>query len=198
MLPEVAVSELDPFPTEQGRSVTLGPDAPDGGSPQSYLNPDQRAGVADNGKVSFTIDEAANRLVGGQPGWSPALRVGATVTYGFRADAPGVYYGQCSELCGTKHAFMPIVIEVLPPAQFRAWATAKLADGKIDRTPAIEAALTDATNGSAPAPKLAAAVPAAAPVPANDNNAAPDAAAIPAAGAVASQNSTSTAPTATK
>jgi serralysin len=85
---DVAVLELDTFPTDLGRSVTLGPDVPDGGSPQFYLNPDQRAGVADNGKPSLTIDQAAIRLVGGEPGWSPALGIGATVTYGFRADAP--------------------------------------------------------------------------------------------------------------
>lgn len=34
---------------------------------------------------------------------------------------PGVYYGQCSELCGVRHGFMPIVIEALPRPQFEAW-----------------------------------------------------------------------------
>ena len=34
---------------------------------------------------------------------------------------PGVYYGQCSELCGARHAYMPIAIEALPPAEFAAW-----------------------------------------------------------------------------
>ncbi len=70
-----------------GLSEALAPDAT-GGDPQFYLNPDQRAGIGDNGKASFTIDQAANRLVGGEPGWSPALGVGATITYAFRADAP--------------------------------------------------------------------------------------------------------------
>ncbi len=31
---------------------------------------------------------------------------------------PGVYYGQCSELCGTSHAFMPIVIQAVTPNNF--------------------------------------------------------------------------------
>jgi serralysin len=62
--------------------------AVDGGEPQYYLNPDLRAGVADNGKPSFTIDQAATRLTGGEPGWSRALGVGFTVSYAFRADAP--------------------------------------------------------------------------------------------------------------
>ncbi|MEZ5742951.1 MAG: cytochrome c oxidase subunit II [Sphingomonadaceae bacterium] len=38
-------------------------------------------------------------------------------------DEPGVYYGQCSELCGVKHAYMPIAIEALPRAEFEAWVT---------------------------------------------------------------------------
>jgi hypothetical protein len=31
---------------------------------------------------------------------------------------PGVFYGQCSELCGANHAFMPIVVEAVTPRQF--------------------------------------------------------------------------------
>ncbi|MEM6909775.1 MAG: cytochrome c oxidase subunit II [Pseudomonadota bacterium] len=34
---------------------------------------------------------------------------------------PGVYYGQCSELCGSRHAYMPITVEALPPEEFAAW-----------------------------------------------------------------------------
>lgn len=39
----------------------------------------------------------------------------------FTIEKPGVYYGQCSELCGARHAFMPIAIEALPPAEFDQW-----------------------------------------------------------------------------
>ena len=42
-----------------------------------------------------------------------------------KADRPGVYFGQCSELCGARHAYMPIAIEVVPPAQFAAWVASK-------------------------------------------------------------------------
>lgn len=38
---------------------------------------------------------------------------------------PGIYYGQCSELCGAKHAYMPIAIEALPRPQFEAWVRAQ-------------------------------------------------------------------------
>lgn len=40
----------------------------------------------------------------------------------FRIEEPGIYYGQCSELCGTYHGFMPITLEVLPKDEFEAWA----------------------------------------------------------------------------
>jgi len=36
-------------------------------------------------------------------------------------EEPGVYYGQCSELCGTRHAYMPIAVEALEPESFEAW-----------------------------------------------------------------------------
>ena len=39
----------------------------------------------------------------------------------FTIEKPGVYYGQCSELCGARHGFMPIAIEALPPEQFDQW-----------------------------------------------------------------------------
>ena len=39
----------------------------------------------------------------------------------FRANGPGVYYGQCSELCGREHAFMPIAVRVVSEPDFAAW-----------------------------------------------------------------------------
>ncbi len=39
----------------------------------------------------------------------------------FLVDQPGVYYGQCSELCGVNHAYMPIEVRVVPQAQFDTW-----------------------------------------------------------------------------
>jgi cytochrome c oxidase subunit 2 len=39
----------------------------------------------------------------------------------FRATEPGVYYGQCSELCGARHAFMPIAVRVVSEQDFAAW-----------------------------------------------------------------------------
>ncbi|MGE0847622.1 MAG: cytochrome c oxidase subunit II [Flavobacteriaceae bacterium] len=41
----------------------------------------------------------------------------------FRATKEGVYYGQCSELCGRDHAFMPIEVHVVSEADYAAWLT---------------------------------------------------------------------------
>ncbi len=64
--------------------------------------------------------------------WVPALGVKQDAIPGFirdtwfRAAAVGTYRGQCAELCGRDHAFMPIVVEVKSEADYRAW----LADRK--------------------------------------------------------------------
>ncbi|MCB1397312.1 MAG: cytochrome c oxidase subunit II [Rhodobacter sp.] len=39
----------------------------------------------------------------------------------FNVDEPGIYFGQCSELCGNGHAYMPIVIRAVPEADYVAW-----------------------------------------------------------------------------
>jgi len=39
----------------------------------------------------------------------------------FRAEKTGTYYGQCSELCGIRHAFMPIAVDVVSPQEWEAW-----------------------------------------------------------------------------
>lgn len=39
----------------------------------------------------------------------------------FRADQEGVYYGQCSELCGNGHPYMPITVRVVSEQQYQAW-----------------------------------------------------------------------------
>jgi cytochrome c oxidase subunit 2 len=36
-------------------------------------------------------------------------------------DRPGVYYGQCNQICGVNHAYMPIAVEALSKADFAKW-----------------------------------------------------------------------------
>lgn len=43
----------------------------------------------------------------------------------FTIEKPGLYFGQCSELCGSRHAFMPIAVQAVDRATFAAWVVAK-------------------------------------------------------------------------
>jgi cytochrome c oxidase subunit 2 len=74
----------------------------------------------------------------------------------FKAEKLGVYYGQCSELCGVDHSNMPIEIHVVSQADFDAWVLSKTAP------PAPAAAPVAATPAATPAAAPASA-PAAAP-----------------------------------
>ena len=61
--------------------------------------------------------------------WVPDLAVKKDAIPGFvneawfevQADKPGTYRGQCAELCGRDHGFMPIVVVAKTPAEFEAW-----------------------------------------------------------------------------
>nr|NP_443557.1 cytochrome c oxidase subunit II [Danacetichthys galathenus]BAB70251.1 cytochrome c oxidase subunit II [Danacetichthys galathenus] len=46
----------------------------------------------------------------------------------FIASRPGVFYGQCSEICGANHSFMPIVVEAVPLEHFESWSSSSLQD----------------------------------------------------------------------
>lgn len=81
-----------------------------------------------------------------------------------KVDKPGVYFGQCQELCGARHAFMPIVIEVVTPERFAQWIASK--GGTMPgATPAAadSTAATVVTPTAAGAPAPVAGQPAAAP-----------------------------------
>lgn len=87
-------------------------------------------------------------------------------------EKPGVYYGQCSELCGARHGYMPIAVEALPRDKFNAWVLTQ-SGGVIDNqpapaaaaseaaAPASEAAAPAASEAAAPAAGASAAAPAA-------------------------------------
>jgi cytochrome c oxidase subunit 2 len=67
-----------------------------------------------------------------------------------KVDRPGVYFGQCSELCGARHGYMPIAIEVVPEATFNAWLASKGGTPKgAAPTPAEAAAPAQATAAAA-------------------------------------------------
>jgi cytochrome c oxidase subunit 2 len=46
---------------------------------------------------------------------------GRTIETWFRADQPGIYVGECNQICGTNHSRMPIVVRAVTPQEFDAW-----------------------------------------------------------------------------
>ena len=60
--------------------------------------------------------------------WVPAFAIKKDANPGFinetwtKVDKPGIYRGQCAELCGKDHGFMPIVVDVKTPEDFDRWA----------------------------------------------------------------------------
>jgi len=74
-----------------------------------------------------------------------------------QVDEPGIYYGQCSELCGARHGYMPIAVEAVPMERFQQWVAAQ--GGAM---PGAEAAVVEeAVAEEATADEAAAEVPAA-------------------------------------
>ncbi|AXI55682.1 Cytochrome c oxidase subunit 2 (plasmid) [Pseudoseohaeicola sp. NH-UV-7] len=59
----------------------------------------------------------------------------------FAADKEGIYFGQCSELCGKDHAYMPITVKVVSEEAYQEWL-----DGAIDEYAGVPRAITVASN----------------------------------------------------
>ncbi len=87
----------------------------------------------------------------------------------FTANKVGVYYGQCSELCGVDHGYMPIAVEVLPVDKWEAWVRSRGGNpaGPVAAAPAAAAPAPAATPAATTTEAAPAAAPAAAPVATN-------------------------------
>lgn len=118
--------------------------------PAYLLSVDNELVVPTNTKIRFVI--TADDVI--HSWWVPAL--------GWKQDAipgiinegwtdirePGVYRGQCAELCGKDHGFMPIVVRAVPRGEFDAWLASKKAAGQ---APAETPGTTDDAQGTEPA-----------------------------------------------
>jgi cytochrome c oxidase subunit 2 len=97
--------------------------------------------------------------------WVPAFGVKKDGIPGFvneawfniDADKPGLYRGQCAELCGRDHGFMPIVVDARTKADYQAWLKEKAAQQKQAAAPAAPAAAPTAAEPAAAAPTASAA-----------------------------------------
>jgi cytochrome c oxidase subunit II len=105
--------------------------------------------------------------------WVPAFGVKKDAIPGFvneawfkvDTDKPGLYRGQCAELCGRDHGFMPIVVDVRSKQDFEAWLKEKAAEQKQAAAPGESASLPPPTaatvpNTAAPGAAAATAAPA--------------------------------------
>jgi cytochrome c oxidase subunit 2 len=92
--------------------------------------------------------------------WVPAFGVKKDAIPGFvneawfrvDADRPGLYRGQCAELCGRDHGFMPIVVDVRSKQDFTTWLKGKAAEQKQAAAPAAPPAAAPATSAAPTAP----------------------------------------------
>ena len=69
----------------------------------------------------------------------------------FKADREGSFYGQCNELCGVNHSFMPIQIDVVSPAAYDAWIGSHSKKAPATAATPAPAAAAPAAAASAPA-----------------------------------------------
>ena len=93
---------------------------------------------------------------------------GRTNSTWFKVDRPGIYYGQCRQLCGVDHAFMPIEVHVVPQGEFDAWVRSKKGTpiGSAPAAPPAATAAAAPTSAAAPAPAAPTSTPAPAAAPA--------------------------------
>jgi cytochrome c oxidase subunit 2 len=82
---------------------------------------------------------------------------GRTLETWFRADRPGTFYGQCNQICGQNHWFMPIVVKAVPEAEYETWlaeAKTRFAAGN-DVAPAPAKVASDVTTVAPGATRVA-------------------------------------------
>jgi cytochrome c oxidase subunit 2 len=116
------------------------------------LDVDKPLVLPTNTKVRFVItgDDVIHSW------WVPALGWKSDAIPGIINDTwtnisePGIYRGQCAELCGQDHGFMPIVVKAVPPEEFKKWLDEQ--EAAQNPAPAAAAAAPVAQQTSAAAP----------------------------------------------
>jgi cytochrome c oxidase subunit 2 len=135
--------------------------------PHYLLDVDNRLVLPVNTKIRFVItaDDVIHAWWVPALGWKQDAIPGIVNEAWTNIEQPGVYRGQCAELCGKDHGFMPIVVEALPKAEFQRWlASRRSASGTAPAT--VPAGPAAAPPSAAPATPAGDTVPAAAPTPA--------------------------------
>ena len=112
--------------------------------PDADLKPGQKRLLEVDNRVVVPVDTNIRVLVTANAvihAWAvPALGIKIDSVPGrmnetwMRVIRPGVYYGQCSELCGINHGFMPIAVEAVSKADFKKWLAKAKAKFKAEKT----------------------------------------------------------------
>jgi len=99
--------------------------------PEDEATPEKPYLLAVDNEVVVPVNKVVHVLVTSQDvlhNWAvPAFGIKKDAVRGrvsatwFKATRPGVYYGQCSELCGARHAYMPIAVRVVSEEEFADW-----------------------------------------------------------------------------
>jgi cytochrome c oxidase subunit 2 len=123
-------------------------------NPHYLLDVDNQLVLPTDTKIRFVV--TADDVI--HAWWVPALGWKQDAIPGIVNEAwadiqePGIYRGQCAELCGKDHGFMPIVVRAVPKAEFDAWLAAE----KAKRAPAPAAPSPQAPASPEAAPQEAA------------------------------------------
>ncbi len=117
-----------------------GVDARTANLPHYLLEVDNALVLPVNTKIRFVItaDDVIHAWWVPALGWKQDAIPGIVNEAWADIDTPGVYRGQCAELCGKDHGFMPIVVKAVSKADFKTWLAAEQA--KRAPAPAVEAA----------------------------------------------------------
>jgi cytochrome c oxidase subunit 2 len=104
-------------------------------------------------KIRFVItaDDVIHSWWVPQLGWKMDAIPGMINSAWTKIPAPGVFRGQCAELCGQDHAFMPIVVKAVPQAEFEQWLAAQQKPAAVSpAAPSPASAATTALISPAP------------------------------------------------
>ena len=100
-----------------------------GDDPHYLLDVDNALVLPVGTKVRFvlTADDVIHAWWVPALGWKQDAIPGIVNEAWADIQAPGVYRGQCAELCGKDHGFMPVVVKAVPKAEFAQWLAAEKA-----------------------------------------------------------------------
>lgn len=148
------ISRLDPL-SDKTRELKSGmdPRAVKVGNEQTYLlDVDKPLVIPADTKVRFVVtgDDVIHAWWVPQFGWKQDAIPGIINDAWTEVHEPGVYRGQCAELCGQDHGFMPIVVKVVPKEEFQTWIDQQEA-AMHPATPTPAAPAATAPTPSAPA-----------------------------------------------